>query len=180
MPNNARTLTCQRCQKMKVKCHFEVSTAMMKRLASGEKHKESEMSATMVATLPQGGKKHKRTRRAVADMASTEEIEEALGGFSVVGPSTWPDPVVQVLDRRLSEVSAAIDRNTRELARLRGKMDGFVWKMKRMADHSDWKGKGRAQPEKTKDEEEKSDDGEDKEEVDDVSDTDAEGEDVDE
>ena len=113
-------------------------------------------------------------------MASTEEIKEALGGFSVVGPSTWPDPVVQVLDRRLSEVIAAIDCNTRELAQLGGKMDRFVWEMKRMADHSDWKGKGRARPEETEDEEEKSDDGEDKEEVDDVSDADAEGEDVDE
>ncbi|KIM65175.1 hypothetical protein SCLCIDRAFT_22993 [Scleroderma citrinum Foug A] len=167
-------------EKMKVKCHFKVSTATMKRLASGEKHKESEMLVTMVATLPRGGKKHKRTRRAVADTASTKEIEEALGGFSVAGPSTWPDPVVQVLDQQLSEVIAAIDRNTRELARLGGKMDGFVWEMKRMADHSNWKGKGRARPEETEDEEEKSDDGEDKEEADDVSDADAEGEDVDE
>ena len=59
-------------------------------------------------------------------------------------------------------------------------MDGFVWEMKRMANHSDQKGKGRAQPEETKDEEEKSDDREDKEEADDVSDADAEGEDADE
>ena len=153
---------------------------MMKRSASGEKRKESEMSATVVATLPRGGEKHKRTRRAVADVASTEEIEEALGGFSVAGPLTWPDPVAQVLDRRLGEVIAAIDRNTRELARLGGKMDGFMWEMKRMADHSDRKGKGRARPEETEEEEEKSDDGEDKEEADNVSDADAEGEDADE
>ena len=59
-------------------------------------------------------------------------------------------------------------------------MDGFVWEMKRMADHGDQKGKGRAQPEETKDEEEKSVDREDKEEADDVSDADAEGEDADE
>ena len=52
----------------------------------------------------------------VADTASTEEIKEALGGFSVAGPSMRPDPVAQVLDRRLGEVIAAIDRNTRELA----------------------------------------------------------------
>ena len=84
---------------MKVKCHFEVSTAMMKRLASGEKRKESETLATVVAMSPQGGEKHKRTRRAVADAASTEEIEEVLGGFSVAGPSTRPDPVMQVLDQ---------------------------------------------------------------------------------
>ena len=45
-----------------------------------------------------------------------EEIEEALGGFSVVGPSMGPDPVAQVLDRQLGEVMAAINRNTRELA----------------------------------------------------------------
>ena len=50
-------------------------------------------------------------------------------------------------------------------------MDGFTWEMKRMADHSDRKGKGRARPEETK---------EDKEEADDVSDADAEGEDADE
>ena len=99
-----------------------------------------------------------------------------------------PDPVVQVLDWRLGEVIVAIDHNTRELARLGGKMDGFAWEMKRMADHSDWKGKGRARPEETEEEEEKSDDGEDKEEADDgedkeeadnVSDADAEGEDAD-
>ncbi|KIM56850.1 hypothetical protein SCLCIDRAFT_29280 [Scleroderma citrinum Foug A] len=141
---------CQRCQKMKVKCQFEVSTAMMKRSASSEKCKESEMSATMVTTSPRGGKKRKRTRRAVANVASTKEIKEALGGFSVVGPSMLPDPVVQVLDRRL------------------GEMDGFVWEMKRMADHSDRKGKGRARPVETEEEEEKLDNREDKEEADDV------------
>ena len=101
---------------MKVKCHFEVSTATMKRSASGEKHKESETLATMVVTLLRVGKKRKRARRAVANAASTEEIEEALGGFSVVGPSTRPDPVTQVLDRQLGEVIAAINHNTRELA----------------------------------------------------------------
>ena len=100
--------------------------ATMKRLASGEKHKESETSATVVATSPRGGEKRKRTRRAVADTASTEEIKEALGGFSVAGPSTQPDPVTQVLDWRLGEVIAAIDHNTRELVRLGGKMDGFA------------------------------------------------------
>ena len=170
MPDNARTPTCQRCQKMKVKCHFEVLTATMKRSASGEKRKESETSATVVATSPWGGEKRKRTRRAVANAVSTEEIEEALGGFSVAGPSTWPDPVMQVLDRQLSEVIAAIDRNTRELAQLGGKMDGFAWEMKRMDDHSDRKGKGKAQPEETEEEEE---------ELDDVSNADAEGEDAD-
>ena len=145
--------------------------AMMKRSASGEKCKESETLATVVATLPRGGEKRKRTRRVVADAASTEEIKEALGGFSVAGPSMQLDPVTQVLDRQLGEVIAAIDRNTRELAWLRGKMDGFAWEMKRMANHSDRKGKGKARPEETKEEEEKSDD---------MSDADVEGEDVDE
>ena len=143
----------------------------MKRLASSKKCKESKTSVTVVVTSPQGGKKRKRTRRAVADAASTEEIEEAVGGFSVVGPLMQPDPVAQVFDQRLGEVIAAIDRNTRELAWLRGKMDRFAWEMKRMADHSDRKGKGRAQPEETKEEEEKSDD---------VSNVDVEGEDSDE
>ena len=46
-----------------------------------------------------GGEKHKRMKRAVADVASTKEIEEALGGFLVAGPSMRPDPVAQVLDR---------------------------------------------------------------------------------
>ena len=73
---------------MKVKCHFEVSAVTMKRSASSEKCKESETSATVVATSLQGGEKCKRMRRAVADTVSTEEIEEVLGGFSVVGPST--------------------------------------------------------------------------------------------
>ena len=57
----------------------------------------------------------------------------------------------------------AIDCNTKELARLGNKVGGFTWEMKRMADTSDCKGKGRARPEVTKDEEEKPDesDGED-------------------
>ena len=37
-------------------------------------------------------------------------------------------------------------------------MDGFTWEMKRMADHSNRKSKGRARPEETEEEEEKSDD----------------------
>ena len=115
----------------------------------------------------------------VADMASTEEIKEALRGFLVVGPSMWLDPVMQVLDQQLGEVVAAIDCNTKELVQLSSKMDGFAWEMKRMADQSNQKGKGKAWPEETK-EEEKLDDGEDKGEVDDLSDEDAEGEDAEE
>ena len=84
---------------MKVKCHFKVLMATMKRSASGEKCKESKASPTVVTTLLQGGEKHKKTRKVVANAASTEEIEETLGGFSVVGPLTWLDPVMQVLDR---------------------------------------------------------------------------------
>ena len=113
----------------------------------------------------------------MADAASTEEIEEALGGFSVVGPSMGPDPVVQVLDQQLGEVVAAIDHNTRELSRLRGKMDGFAWEMKRMADHSNRKGKGKARPEETE-EEERSDNRDDNGGADNLSNEDAEGEDV--
>ena len=70
----------------------------MKRLASSEKCKESETSVTVVMMSPRGGEKCKRMRRAVADVASTEEIEEALGGFSVVGPLMQLDPITQVLD----------------------------------------------------------------------------------
>ena len=88
----------------------------MKRMASGEKCKESKASPSVVMTSPQEGEKCKRTRKLVADAASTKEIEEVLGGFSVAGPSTQPDPVMQVLDRRLGEVIVAIDRNMRELS----------------------------------------------------------------
>ena len=52
LPDNTRTLTCQQCQKMKVKCHFKVSAVTMKRSASGEKCKESETSVTVVAMSP--------------------------------------------------------------------------------------------------------------------------------
>ncbi|KIM63722.1 hypothetical protein SCLCIDRAFT_23905 [Scleroderma citrinum Foug A] len=124
----------------------------------------AEVMRAQIAQKVGQGKKRKESE-------ITKEIEEALGGFSVAGPSTWPDPVMQVLDQRLGEVIVAIDRNTRELAWLGGKMDRFMWEMKRMADHSDQKGKGRAQPEEAKEEEEKSDN---------MSDADAEGEDVDE
>ncbi|KIM51644.1 hypothetical protein SCLCIDRAFT_33287 [Scleroderma citrinum Foug A] len=47
--NNAQTPTCNQCQNMKVKCYFELSTATMKRSASGKKPKESETLVTMVA-----------------------------------------------------------------------------------------------------------------------------------
>ena len=161
---------------MKVECYFEVSMATMKRSASSEKHTESETLATMVATSLRGGKKCKRTKRVVINVVSTEETEEALEGFLVAGPLTWPDSVVQVLDQQLREVIVAIDQNMRELVHLKGKMDGFIWKMKRMAYHSNRKGKGKAWPKETE-EEEKSDDGEDKEEADDVSNEDVEGQD---
>ena len=50
----------------------------------------------------------------------------------------------------------AIDRNTRELARLRSKMDGFAWEMQWLADVGDPKGKGKARAEEPEDEEERS------------------------
>jgi len=136
--------------------------AVMERSASGEKRKQSE-KAVETNTSPRGGEKRKRTKKTVVDATSTEEIEVAMGGFSVAGPSNIPDPVAQVLDRRLGEVIVAIDRNTKELARLGNKVDGFAWEMKRMADASDRKGKGKVRPEVTEDEEEKPDesDGED-------------------
>jgi len=139
----------------------------MERSASGEKRKQSE-KAVETNTLPRGGEKCKRTKKKVVDAASTEEIEVAMGGFSVAGPSNIPDPVAQVLDRQLGEVIAAIDCNTKELARLGNKVDRFAWEMKRMADASDRKGKGKARPEVTEDEEEKpgksdGEDGEDEE-----------------
>ena len=112
------------------------------------------MSATVIETSPRGGEKRKRMKKVVAEAASTEEIEEAMGSFSVAGPSTWLDPVAQVLDRRLGEVITVIDRNTRELVRLGGKMDRFAWEMQWLADAGDQQGKGKARAEKPEDEEE--------------------------
>ena len=151
LANGACTPTCSRCQRSKIKCTFEVSTAAMERSVSGEKRKQGEKSAE-VNTLPRGGEKRKWTKTTIADAMSTEEIEVAMEGFSVAGPSNIPDPVAQVLDRQLGEVITAIDHNTKELARPGNKVDGFAWEMKRMADASDRKGKGKARPEVTKDE----------------------------
>ena len=158
------TLTCGRCQQSKVKCTFSVSTAAMERSASGEKRKQNKKTVE-VEMSPRGGEKWKWTKKAIVNAMSMEEIKVAMGGCSVAGPSNIPNPVTQVLDQRLREVVIAIDHNTKELARLRNKVDGFAWEMKRMVDVSDCKGKGRARPEVTKDEEEKSDesDGEDRE-----------------
>jgi len=69
----------------------------MERSASGEKRKQSEKAAE-VNTSPRGGEKRKRTKKMVVDATSTEEIEAAMGGFSVAGPSSRPDPVALVLD----------------------------------------------------------------------------------
>ena len=99
LPLDARSPTCSWCRLAMIKSHFKVSTSMMERSTSREKRKESETSVTTIETLPRGGKKRKRMKKVVAEATSTEEIEEAMGSFSVVGPSTLPDPVMQVLDR---------------------------------------------------------------------------------
>ena len=91
--------------------------AAMERSTSREKRKQSEKTVE-VNMSPRGGEKRKRMKKTIADAASTEEIEAVMGGFSVAGPSSWPDPVTLVLDRRLGEIIAAIDHNTRELAKL--------------------------------------------------------------
>jgi len=93
-------------------------------------------------------------KKAIANAASTEEIEVAMGGFSVAGPSSRPDPVALVLDRRLGEIVAAIDRNTRELAKLGRQVEGIAWETKRAADARDPKGKGKAMPEESEEQEE--------------------------
>ncbi|KIM61773.1 hypothetical protein SCLCIDRAFT_25590 [Scleroderma citrinum Foug A] len=121
LPLDACSPTCSRCHLAKIKCHFKVSTRTMERLTSREKRKESETSVTVIETSPRGGKKCKRMKKVVAEATSTKEIEEAMESFLVAGPSTRPDPVAQVLDCRLGEVIAAIDRNTRELVRLGSK-----------------------------------------------------------
>jgi len=89
----------------------------------------------------------------VVDAASTKEIEAAMGGFSVAGPLSRPDPVALVLDRRLGEIVVAIDRNTRELAKLGRQVEGIAWETKRAADAKDPKGKGKAMPEESKEQE---------------------------
>jgi len=137
--------------------------AAMERLASGEKRKQSEKTVE-VETSPRGGEKQKQTKKAIADAASMEEIEAAMGGFSVAGPLSWPDPVTLVLDCQLREIVAAIDCNTRELAKLGQQVEGIAWETKRVADAKDPKGKGKVML-KESDEQEESDemDGENKE-----------------
>jgi len=115
--DGACTPTCSQCQRSKIKRTFKVSMAAMERSTSREKRKQSEKTVE-VNMSPRGGEKRKRMKKTIADAASTEEIEAVMGGFSVAGPSSWPDPVTLVLDRRLGEIIAAIDHNTRELAKL--------------------------------------------------------------
>ena len=144
----------------------------MERSASGEKRKQSEKMAE-VNTLLRGGEQRKRMKKTVADAMSTEEIEVAMGGFSVAGPSSWPDPVVLVLDHQLREIVVAINCNTWELVKLSCKVEGVAWEMKRVADVKDPKGKGKAKPEESEEQEELDEmDGENKE----TGDEDGEGE----
>jgi len=152
LADGARTLTCGRCQRSKVKCTFNVSSSALEWSASGEKRKQGEKMVE-VETSPRGGEKQKWTKKAIADAASTEEIEAAMGGFSVARPSSRPDPVTLVLDRRLGEIVAAIDRNTRELVKLGQQVEGITWEMKRAADAKDPKGKGKAMPEESEEQE---------------------------
>ena len=99
--------------------------------------------------MPRGGEKRKQTKKMIVDVASTEEIKAALESMSVAGPLTRPDPVMLVLDCRLGEVIAAIDRNTRELVKLGRRVEGIAWEAKRVADAGDLKGKGKAMPEES-------------------------------
>jgi len=133
LADGARTLTCGQCQRSKVKCTFSVSTVVMERLASREQRKQSEKTVE-VEMSPRGGEKQKWTKKAIANTTSTKEIEAVLEGTLVAGPSTRPDPVTLVLDRRLGEVTVAIDHNTRELAKLGQRVEGIAWEAKRVAD----------------------------------------------
>jgi len=133
LADGARTPTCSRCQQSKIKCTFSMSTAAMERSASGEKRKQIKKTVE-VETSPRGGEKWKRTKKVIVDAASTEEIEAVMGGFLVAGPSSRPDPVALVLDRRLGEIMVTIDRNTRELAKLGQQVEGIAWETKRVAD----------------------------------------------
>ena len=119
---------------------------------SGEKRKESEVAA--VTTLPRGGEKRKWLKKTIADAASMEEIEMAMGGFSVAELSSWPEPVTLVLDCRLREIMVAIDRNARELTKLGQQVEGIAWETKRAADVKDPKGKGKAMPKESEEQEE--------------------------
>ena len=58
------------------------------------------------------------------------------------------------MDHRLREIVAAIDCNTRELAKLGRKVEGVAWETKRVADAKDLKGKGKAKPEESEEQEE--------------------------
>ncbi|KIM50262.1 hypothetical protein SCLCIDRAFT_34463 [Scleroderma citrinum Foug A] len=109
------------------------------------------MRAHIAQNAAQGTKPKPKQCWAASQHAPNEEVEGWYPPCDQCRKSgdSKPDPVTQVLDWRLGEVITAIDHNTRELARLRGKMDGFTWEMKRMADQSNRKGKGKARPEET-------------------------------
>jgi len=77
-----------------------------------------------------------------------------MGRFLVAGPSNRPDPVALVLDCQLKEIVAAIDPNTRELVKLGRKVDGITWETKRVANTRDPKGKGKAMPEESEEQQE--------------------------
>ena len=79
LANGVHTPTCSQCQQSKIKCTFSVLMVVMERSASGEKRKQSEKTVE-VEMLPRGGEKWKRTKKAIVDAASTEEIEVAMGG----------------------------------------------------------------------------------------------------
>ena len=151
---------------MKVKCTFGVLTMAMEQATSGEKWKESEKMVEMNTSL-RGGEKHKQMKKTVANATSTKEIEIAMGGFSVAWPSSRHDPVMLVLDCRLREIVAAINHNTRELAKLGRKVEGVTWETKRVADTKDQNGKGKAMPKESEEQEESDrmdrEDGEDEE-----------------
>jgi len=148
-----------------------MSLVAMERSVSREKRKQSEKMVE-VETLLRGGEKRKGTKKAITDATSTEEIEAAMGGFSVAGPSNRPDPVMLVLDCQLREIMAVINHNMKELAKLGRQVEGITWETKRAADPKDPKGKGKVMP-KGSEEQEESDktDGEGKE----LEDKDGEG-----
>jgi len=143
-----------RCKaEAEVRAREKAVSVVMERSESGEKRKQSEKTVE-VEMSPRGGEKWKQMKKAIADATSTEEIEAAMGGFLVAGPSSRPDPVVLILDHQLGEIVAAIDRNTRELAKLGRQVEGITWEMKRAADVKDLKGKGKAMPKESEEQEE--------------------------
>ena len=81
---------------MKVHCTYRGLDAVL-RSVSGTKWEEN---TTMALVSLRGEERQKRVKKVMAEVASAEEVEAALGGMILAGPS-WPvttELVTQILN----------------------------------------------------------------------------------